>query len=57
MKILVTGATGLLGGNLVRHLWRKGGLKKAIRELGIPQSPIEGAVPRAIGWFRKHGYL
>jgi dihydroflavonol-4-reductase len=31
--------------------------KKAIRELGIPQSPIEGAVKRAFAWFTKHGYL
>jgi len=31
--------------------------KKAIRELGIPQSPIEGAVKRAVAWFTKYGYL
>ncbi|UCD84766.1 MAG: SDR family oxidoreductase [Deltaproteobacteria bacterium] len=30
---------------------------KAIKELGIPQSPVEGAVRRAFEWFKKHGYL
>jgi dihydroflavonol-4-reductase len=31
--------------------------KKAIRELGMPQSKIEDAVARAVAWFTKHGYL
>src|SRR5262249_39618369 len=29
---------------------------KAIRELGLPQSPIEGAVEKAVRWFRDNGY-
>lgn len=29
---------------------------KAIRELGLPQSPVEGALHRAVRWFREHGY-
>jgi dihydroflavonol-4-reductase len=29
---------------------------KAIRELGLPQSPIEDALARAVRWFREHGY-
>jgi dihydroflavonol-4-reductase len=29
---------------------------KAIRELGLPQSPPEGALARAVHWFREHGY-
>jgi dihydroflavonol-4-reductase len=29
---------------------------KAIRELGMPQSPVEGALDRAVCWFREHGY-
>ena len=29
---------------------------KAIRELGLPQSPVEGALDRAVRWFREHGY-
>ena len=29
---------------------------KAIRELGLPQSPVEGALNRAVRWFREHGY-
>ena len=30
---------------------------KAIRELGLPQTPIEEAVARAVRWFRAHGFL
>jgi dihydroflavonol-4-reductase len=29
---------------------------KAVRELGLPQRPIEGALARAVSWFRAHGY-
>ena len=29
---------------------------KAVRELGLPQSPIEGAVEKAVRWFRDYGY-
>ncbi len=31
--------------------------KKAIKELGIPQSPLEPAVERAYNWFRKRGMV
>lgn len=30
---------------------------KAVRELGLPQSPVEDALARAIAWFRERGYL
>jgi len=30
---------------------------KAVRELGLPQTPIDEAIRRALGWFRAHGYL
>ena len=30
---------------------------KALRELKMPQSPVEGAMEKAINWFRDHGYL
>jgi dihydroflavonol-4-reductase len=30
---------------------------KAVRELGMPQSPIETAVADAMTWFRREGYL
>jgi dihydroflavonol-4-reductase len=30
---------------------------KAVRELGLPQSPIEPALRRAVDWFRANGYL
>jgi len=29
---------------------------KAIRELGIPQTPPEVALEKAVKWFREHGY-
>lgn len=29
---------------------------KAVRELGMPQSPVEDALERAVRWFRDHGY-
>ncbi len=30
--------------------------RKAIRELGLPQSPVEDALGRAVAWFRSNGY-
>ncbi len=30
---------------------------KAIRELGLPQTPVEEALDRAIRWFTDHGYV
>jgi dihydroflavonol-4-reductase len=30
---------------------------KAVRELGLPQSPIEPAFERAVGWFVDHSYV
>ncbi len=30
---------------------------KAVRELGLPQSPIESALERAVEWFGVHGYI
>ena len=30
---------------------------KAIRELGLPQTPLEIALAEAVRWFRDHGYL
>lgn len=29
---------------------------KAIRELGLPQTPVEDALDEAVSWFRAHGY-
>lgn len=31
--------------------------QKAIRELGLPQSPIEQAVQQAVQWYRDHDYV
>jgi dihydroflavonol-4-reductase len=30
---------------------------KAVRDLGLPQSPVEGALERAVRFFRDHGYV
>jgi len=30
---------------------------KAVRELGLPQTPVEEALTRAVDWFRENGYL
>jgi len=30
---------------------------KAVRELGLPQSPVEDALERAVAWFKKNGYV
>ena len=31
--------------------------QRAVQELGMPQSPVEGALERAAGWFAAHGYM
>jgi dihydroflavonol-4-reductase len=30
---------------------------KAVRELGLPQTPVEEALDRAVAWFREKGYV
>jgi dihydroflavonol-4-reductase len=30
---------------------------KAVRELGLPQTPVEEALSRAVAWFRERGYV
>ena len=30
---------------------------KAVRELGLPQTPVEDALSRAVRWFIDHGYV
>ena len=30
---------------------------KAVSELGLPQSPVETALEKAVRWFRDHGYI
>jgi len=30
---------------------------KAVRELGLPQSPVETALARAVDWYRENGYV
>lgn len=30
---------------------------KAVRELGLPQTPVEEALGRAVAWFRERGYV
>ena len=31
--------------------------ERAIRELGMPQSPVEGALSKSAEWFTAHGYV
>ena len=31
--------------------------EKSVRELGLPQSPVEGALEKAVTWFREYGYV
>jgi dihydroflavonol-4-reductase len=41
---------------LARHkMWFDA--SKAIREIGLPQTPIERAIERAVEWFQEHGYV
>ena len=30
--------------------------EKAVRELGMPQGPVEGALKKMVDWFREYGY-
>jgi dihydroflavonol-4-reductase len=30
--------------------------RKAVRDLGLPQTPVEEALARAVAWFRANGY-
>lgn len=46
----------LVGVKLARHLMFFDP-SKAVRELGLPQSPIENALADAVHWFCDHGYM
>lgn len=43
------------GVKVARH-FRYFDCSKAVRELGMPQTPIEEALEKAVRWFREHGY-
>jgi dihydroflavonol-4-reductase len=30
---------------------------RAVRELGLPQTPVREALQRSVGWFRQNGYV
>jgi dihydroflavonol-4-reductase len=46
----------LEGVHMSRHkMWFDS--SRARRELGLPQSPVEGALGRAVSWFKQHGYV
>ena len=40
---------------IMEHFYVDAG--KAVRELGLPQTPIETAVRDSIDWFRANGYV
>lgn len=48
-------AVPLVGVRLARHPMYFNA-QKAVRELGLPQSPIEEALRQAVQWFREYGY-
>jgi hypothetical protein len=32
-------------------------VSKAVKELGLPQTPIEGSIAKAVDWFKGKGYI
>jgi dihydroflavonol-4-reductase len=53
MSILVTGATGLVGNNVVRHLLRQGRAVRVLVREGADQRPLDGlAIERCYGDIR-----
>lgn len=69
MDALVTGGTGFVDANLVRELLADGrtvrvlsrkrmyfSAEKAVRELGLPQTPAEDALRDAVAWFVERVY-
>ncbi len=46
-----------LAGVMAAHKFRYMDASKAIRELGLPQNPVEEALRKAINWFQEHGYV
>lgn len=45
----------LAAARVARH-YRHFDCNKAVRTLGLPQTPIREALARAVGWFRENGY-
>lgn len=41
----------------IARLGLRADCSKAVRELGLPQRPIEHAVADALAWFERHGYV
>lgn len=41
----------------IARLGLRADCQKAVRELGMPQSPVEDAIADAIAWFRREGYV
>lgn len=41
----------------IGHLGESYDCTKAITELGLPQTPVEDAIGRAVAWFRERGHL
>ncbi len=54
----VTGGPPMLAADAVRMARKRMFFDagKAVRELGLPQSPVEDALARAVHWFRANGY-
>ncbi|HEX2924490.1 MAG TPA: hopanoid-associated sugar epimerase [Chloroflexota bacterium] len=45
-----------LAGVRAAHKYRHFDCSKSVRELGMPQTPVEEALSRAVKWFRENGY-
>lgn len=41
----------------IGHLGETYDCSKAVRELGLPQTPVRESIERAVAWFADHGYL
>ena len=44
------------GGIQVLHLFKKMDSTKAIKELGLPQTPLRETIRRTVDWYRENGY-
>lgn len=46
-----------IAGIKIGHMGEAYDCTKAVTELGMPQTPLELTIKRALDWFRDHGYL
>jgi len=44
------------GGTQVMHLFKKMDSSKALKELGMPQTPLKETIKKTIQWYKENGY-